>query len=498
MVYYLGLDIGTTSAKAVAFSKAGEVLASSSCTYKMYHPQSNWSEQDADEVFDAVINCSNKVVSSLSSQSPLFVAFSSAMHGLMAIDKEGKPITKCMIWADNRAGEIAQRLKISDWGKEIYHITGVPIHAMSPLCKLIWLKENAPEIFSKAYKFISIKEYIYYKVFKEYIVDTSVASATGLLDLKTLTWDKKILDFIDITPSSLSEVVSAKSKKIYNKSTIAGIKEQWLLPDGTPFIIGGSDGALANLGTGAVDKNAMAISIGTSGAARIVTDHVETDSRMRTFCYHIKDNSYIVGGPSNNGALVLEWLKDNLLETKETFDELFQRAETVAPGSNDLIFLPYILGERAPIWNSKARGIYFGLNINHNKGHLIRACMEGVIYALYSIAKILLGKRVITEIHATGGFTHSALWLQMLADTCNIKVLVSGAVESSALGAVMVGLDAMQIEPLPKKEILATYHPNLVNHEIYMKGFERFENIYETWKDDLVSEINPLLQMQLK
>jgi gluconokinase len=124
--------------------------------------------------------------------------------------------------------------------------------------------------------------------------------------------------------------------------------------------------------------------------------------------------------------------------------------------------------------------------------------MEGVIYALYSIAKILLGKRVITEIHATGGFTHSALWLQMLADTCNIKVLVSGAVESSALGAVMVGLEAMQIEPLPKKEILATYHPNLVNHEIYMKGFERFENIYETWKDDLVSETNPLLQMQLK
>jgi gluconokinase len=219
---------------------------------------------------------------------------------------------------------------------------------------------------------------------------------------------------------------------------------------------------------------------------------------MRTFCYHIKDKVYIVGGPSNNGAVVLGWLKENLLETKETFDELFKRAETIAPGSDDLIFLPYILGERAPIWNSKARAIYFGLNINHNKGHLIRACMEGVIYALYSIAKILLEKRAITEIHATGGFTHSVLWLQMLADMCNIKVLVSGAVESSALGAVMVGLEAMQIESLPKKEILATYHPNLLNHEIYMKGFERFENIYETWKDELVGETNPLLQMQLK
>ena len=498
MVYYLGVDVGTTSAKAVAFSKSGEVFASSSCPYKMHHPQPTWSEQDPDEVFTAVVTCTNKVISSLPSFTPLFLAFSSAMHGLLVMDKTGNPITRSMIWADNRASEIADILKATEWGEEIYHITGVPIHAMTPLCKLIWLKENDPETFNKAYRFISIKEYIYFKLFNEYVVDTSIASATGLLNLKSLSWDEKILNFLDITSSSLSQVVSAKTKHIYQKKNAPPVAQDWLVPDGTPFIIGGSDGALANLGTGAVDSNSMAISIGTSGAARVVVEEVETDIRMCTFCYHIKDHLYIVCGPSNNGAVVLEWLKDSLLETKESYIELFQRAETIKPGSEDLIFIPYVLGERAPIWNSKARGIYFGLNINHTKSHLIRACMEGVIYALYSIAKILLEKRVITEIHATGGFTHSSLWLQMLADMCNIKVLVSGAVESSALGAVMIGMEAMNIEPLPRKKILSFYEPDLLNHEIYLKGFERFERVYESLKDELINDPIPLLQMQLK
>src|SRR5215203_3181395 len=495
MQYYLGIDVGTTSAKAVAFSKAGEVLTSSSCLYEMYHPQPNWSEQDPEEVFNAVIDCSNKVISSLPSYSPILVAFSSAMHGLLAINAEGKPITNFIIWADNRAGEIAEDLRSTEWGNKIYQITGVPIHAMTPLCKLLWFKKNDAVTFAKAHKFVGIKEYIFYKIFNEYIIDTSVASATGLLNLRSLKWDEKILDFLELTPSSLSQVVSTKLKFAYTNSALSDVEKRWLIPEGTPLIIGGSDGALANLGTGAVDQNSMAVSIGTSGAARIVIDKVETDIKMRTFCYHIKDNLYIVGGPSNNGAVVFEWLKDKLLETQETFTQLFQRAETVPPGSEDLVFIPYVLGERAPVWNSNARGIYFGLNINHTKAHLVRACMEGIIYALYSIAKILLEKRVITEIHATGGFTHSSLWLQMLADTCNIKVLVSDAVESSALGAVMIGMEAMDIEAFPVKESLSSYEPNILNHEIYMRGFEKFERIYETSKEELTNESIPLLQV---
>ncbi|MEO6456552.1 MAG: gluconokinase [Ginsengibacter sp.] len=497
MVYYLGVDIGTTSAKAVAFSITGEVIASNSCPYKMYHPRPSWSEQDPDEVLNAAILSSNHVISSFKNVSPKFIAFSSAMHGFIAMDKNGRPLTQCIIWADNRATEIAERFKHSESGRSFYHNTGVPAHAMSPLCKLIWLKENEPTIFKNTYKFIGIKEYIFYRLFGKYIIDTSVASGTGLFNIKNLAWDQDILSFLDITPTFLSKVVSVKYQLPF-KPAPSSNGSRFLISTGTPLIIGGSDGALANLGTGAVELHSMAVSIGTSGAARIVTHKVETDIKMRTFCYHLKDNLYIIGGPGNNGAVVLEWLKDNLLETKETYAELFQRAATIAPGSEGLILIPYILGERAPVWNSNARGIYFGLNINHTKSHLIRACMEGIIYAMYSIAKILLEKGDITEIYATGGFVQSSLWLQMLADVCNIKVLVSGAVESSALGAVMIGMEALEIEAYPKKEILSSYQPDLTNHGIYMKQFEKFERIYESLKDELMNEKSWLQQMQLK
>lgn len=497
MQYYLGIDIGTTSAKSVAFSEEGEVLAAHSCTYIMYHPQPTWSEQDPQEVFAAVISSANKVIAALPGATPASVSFSSAMHGFFAVDKNGTPLTNCIIWADNRSAEIADRLKKSEWCNYLYHSTGVPVHAMSPLCKLIWLKENEPAIFKKTHKFISIKEYVFFKFFGDYLIDTSVASATGLLNLKTLTWDEKILNFLDLASSSLSQIVSTKHTLLYNQNNLA--ERNYLhIPSHTPFIIGSSDGALANLGTGAVEEHKMAISIGTSGAARVIVHAVDTDIRMRTFCYHLKDDLYIVGGASNNGAVVLEWMKNILLETKETFSELFLRAEAVAPGSDDLIFIPYILGERAPIWNSNARGIFFGLHVNHTKSHLVRACMEGIIYSIYSIAKILLAKRVITEIHATGGFVQSTLWLQMLADVCNIKVLVSAAVESSALGAVIIGREATNNSSFPARGVLATYEPNLLNHEIYRKGFEKFERVYEALKNELSNESSTVPQMQLK
>jgi len=178
----------------------------------------------------------------------------------------------------------------------------------------------------------------------------------------------------------------------------------------------------------------------------MVTTEVYTDEHMRTFCYHLANSSYIIGGASNNGAVVLQWLKDTLLQTKETHAQLFELAEKITAGCNGLLFIPYILGERAPIWNSGAKGVFFGLDITHDKAHLIRSAIEGVVYSVYSIGKILMEKRTVTEIHATGGFTQSPLWLQVLCDMFNCTVLVSGAVESSAAGAVKIGMEAMGIE----------------------------------------------------
>ena len=483
MNYYLGIDVGTTSVKAVAFNEQGGIIASFSFTYEMYHPQPDRNEQDPDEIFMAVMKGINKVVETLAPATPLFISFSAAMHSLIAVDEKGNLLTQCIIWADNRADVIADMLRNTDKGKEFYHLTGVPIHAMSPLCKLLWFKEYEPAIFSNAFKFIGIKEYIFYKLFGVYVVDTSIASATGLLNIKTLQWDEEILSYTGIIASRLSQTVSTKHVLYYK-----GIYPQLALTQNIPFVIGASDGALSNLGTGAVGSNAMAVTIGTSGAARMVISAPETDSLMRTFCFHLKDDLYIAGGASNNGAIVLQWLKETLLQTNDDYEQLFEQAVKIEAGSEGLLFLPYILGERAPMWNSNAKGVYFGLTIQHTKAHLIRASMEGVILSLYSIGKILAEKKEVTEIYASGGFAKSAVWLQMLADVFNIEVLVSAAVESAALGAVILGAEALSIETVFHHQTAAAYIPNDKDNKIYTRCFEKFERLYDLLKGEMVHE----------
>ena len=480
MNYYLGVDIGTTSAKSVAFSETGSVIADFSFPYDMQHPQKGWCEQDPEQIFEAVIEGINKVVEKFSPALPSFIAFSAAMHSVIAMAEDGSLLTNCIIWADNRSNVIANDLRVSELGQKFYHASGVPIHSMSPLCKLLWLRQFQPLVFNKAYKFIGIKEYIFFKLCGEFIVDTSIASATGLLNIKTLQWDEEILKYVGLTASRLSTIVSTKHVVHYNNAA-----NNLKLRKQLPFVIGASDGALSNLGAGATSSNTMAITIGTSGAARTVISGPKTDSKMRTFCYHLKDNLFVVGGGNNNGAVVLQWLKDSILQTNEDYDGLFTKTEEIAPGSNGLLFLPYILGERAPVWNGNAKGVFFGLNIQHTQAHLIRSTLEAVIFSVYSIAKILSEQYDVTELHASGGFAKSNMWLQMLADVSNVRVLVSDTVESSALGAVMLGTEALKIKTDFKKTILASFEPDHQNHEIYKRQFAKFERLYNLLKQEM-------------
>lgn len=478
MTYYLGVDIGTTSTKAVAFSKEGEMVAIHSSFYAMHHPQDGWSEQDPEEIVAAVVTAVNTVLKQLAPHPPRFVSFSGAMHSLMAVDGAGAPLTPCIIWADNRAAAQAAELRHSEQGAAFYHATGVPLHPMSPLCKLLWLKREEPELFKKAARFIGIKEYVLHRLFGEYVVDSSVASATGLLNLDTLQWDEDVLDFLGLSPDRLSTVVPPEYE-IYAR----GAAPAWLVPPGTPVVVGASDGALANLGVGALHRHTLAVSIGTSSALRVVTAGPRTDRNMRTFCYHLTDREYVVGGASNNGAVVLQWLKDNLLQTAESYDTLMAEAEGVPAGSEGLVFAPYILGERAPIWDARARGMMLGLDIRHTRAHMVRAALEGVIYSLYSIARALPEWEEITEVRAAGGFAQNPLPLQVLADVFNRKVAVAACVESSAKGAVMLGASALGIETRFADDVAKVYYPEAANRDVYTERVRVFKGAYALWKE---------------
>lgn len=481
--YYIGVDIGTTSTKAVAFAVGGQPLAQYSVGYGMLHPQPDWSEQNPDEILSAVVACLGAVRAQMGHQ-PEAVSFSAAMHSLLPLDHHGKPIGNCIIWADNRAVRYAETLRQSELGHQIYAQTGTPLHAMSPLCKLMWLRDEAPHVFGQAKRFVGIKEYVLAQFFGEYWVDYSLASATGLFDIHHLTWSHLALHTAGVAAEQLSQP-AAPTQALRGLS--GSFANQTGLSTEVPFFLGGSDGCLANLGTGAVAAGTMAITIGTSGAVRVCIPEAHTDPAMRTFCFLLTEQRYILGGGTNSGALLLQWLKEDVLNTAEPYDTLFERAAQVAVSPKNPLFLPYLLGERAPLWNAHARGVFFGLDITHGQAHLIRAVLEGVALNLLWSATILMEQQPVDTLYASGGFARSPMWLQLVADVFGKRVVVADTVESSALGAVMLAWQSQHpsqvLNVAEWVNTSAVYEPRSEHHLVYQEVFEKFRRLYEAVKD---------------
>ncbi|TJY44621.1 gluconokinase [Cohnella pontilimi] len=499
-MYMIGVDIGTTSTKAVLFEENGKVVTQASQGYPLHTPNASVAEQDPDQIFQAVLYSVQTVMnqSPASAGQVLFVSFSSAMHSVIAVDADGKPLTACITWADNRSAEWSDRLKRELGGHEIYLRTGTPIHPMSPLTKLMWLRNDMPDVFRKAAKFVSIKEYVFAKLFGHYVVDYSIASCTGLFNLEQLDWDEEALRVAGVSREQLSDLVPTTHQM---QGLNPAYAEQMGLPQHTPFVIGASDGVLSNLGVDAVEPGVVAATIGTSGAIRTVVDRPVTDPKGRIFCYALTERHWVIGGPINNGGMLFRWVRDELAASEidtakrlglDAYDLLNQMAQRVQPGADGLLFHPYMTGERAPLWNANARGSFFGLTMHHGKEHMIRAVLEGVIFNLYSVLLAMeekIGRP--KKIHATGGFSRSPLWRQMMADIFDQTVVIPESFESSCLGAVVLGLyatgrvDSLNVvsgmvgsthEHKPIKENAAIYHELL---PIFISVSRKLEEEYE-------------------
>lgn len=311
--YMLGIDIGTTSTKAVLFSEKGEVIQQENMGYPLYTPDISTAEQDPEEIFQAVLQAISNIMKHHSHKKLSFVSFSSAMHSVIAMDENDQPLTPCITWADNRSEAWAHKIKNELNGHEVYKRTGTPIHPMSPLTKIAWIVNDLPEIASKVKIYIGIKEYIFKKFFDHYVVDHSLASAMGMMNLKTLDWDEEALQIAGITPAQLSELVP--TTKIFTNCDSDLAKQMGIDPQ-TSFVIGASDGVLSNLGVNAIRKGEIAVTIGTSGAIRTIIDKPQTDEKGRIFCYALTEKHWVIGGPVNNGGMVLRWIRDELASSE--------------------------------------------------------------------------------------------------------------------------------------------------------------------------------------
>ncbi|ANE47428.1 gluconokinase [Paenibacillus swuensis] len=490
--YIVTVDIGTTSTKTLAVRHDGFITASHSVGYPLHTPQPDYAEQDPEEIWGAVLHGVAEVVrtAQIMPHQVTGVSFSSAMHSIFAVDREGRPLMPMMTWADNRSSAYKTILMEQYDGKRIYEQTGTPIHPMSPLLKLMWLQDHEPELFQAAYKFIGIKEYVFAKMFGSYLIDYSIASTTGLFHLRDLQWNADSLQAAGISAEQLSEPVPTTH-------IVTGLKPEYASAMGispaTPFILGAADGVLANLGSGCYEPGVYSVTIGTSGAVRGVVAEPIADARARLFCYALLPGMWVVGGAINNGGIMFRWARDQLatleaeqarLAGEDPYKRLTELAASVSPGSEGLIFLPFLAGERAPHYNADARGAFFGLSLRHGKPHMVRAVLEGVIYRMASVINALEETGgPARELRASGGFARSAFWCQLLADVSGVQVTVPDTVESSGVGAARLALAALgkTVSVAESEHWIRTterYEPNAKAHEVYKELFEIYENVY--------------------
>lgn len=479
MSIVIGVDLGTTSTKAVAYDTSGEALATASAGYPLEEPNPGWAEQDPALILAAVLSSVRDVVSQLDGRAVAGLSFSSAMHTLIGLDPGGAPLTRSLSWADSRAAAQAERLRAASGGLALHRRTGTPVHPMAPLPKLVWFREQEPKLCEQVAFWVGIKDYVLSQLCEALVTDHSIASGTGLMDIQRLAWDPEALQLAGITPEQLPELVPTTH-------VLSGLTVDVGLPAGTPVVVGAGDGPLANLGLGAVDPGVAAVSIGTSGAMRVMVEHPGVDPLGGVFCYALTEDRWAVGGAINNGGIVLDWAGSALAPDIGTDPEaLLALAGSVPAGCGGLIMLPYLLSERAPHWNALPRGAYIGLTREHGRPHLVRAAVEGVCQQL---ALVLQSMRAagneVRSIRATGGFARSPLWRQVLADTLGMDVEFPAGHEGSSFGAALLGMQALGlVESIDVAadlvEIEDTVRPNAAAAEVYAALRPVFAELYD-------------------
>lgn len=500
MHYLLGVDLGTSGTKTVIYNIDGQAVASETIEYPMYQPQNGWAEQDPHDWRDAALKTIKAVIekSGVSPADIKGLGISGQMHGLVMLDKDGEVIRNSIIWCDGRTGEECKEITEKVGKEKLIAITANPALTGFTAGKILWVRKHEPENYAKCRHILLPKDYVRFELTGDYATEVSDASGMNLMDIPKRKWSSEILNILEIDESWLgkmyesADVTGHISKKI---ADITGLKE------GTPVVGGAGDNAAAAIGTGAVSAGKAFTTIGTSGVIFAHSDTVTIDpgGRVHTFCSAVP-GAWTVMSCTLAAGLSYRWLRDTVCTeeineaAKKGIDPYIlmnELAEKSPIGSNKLIFLPYLMGERSPLLDEKARGAFIGLSAIHQRGDLIRAVLEGVSFSQRACLDVLREMGVApNEMMGCGGGAKSPLWRQMLADVygCNVKT-ASVANEGPALGvAILAGVGSGEYSSVTeacKKIVIPDSNciPNSENTSKYEDFYKIYLGLYPVLKD---------------
>lgn len=445
---YIGIDVGTSSAKAVVIDVKGEVLYTQSPAYSFSTPKPLWSESNPEDWWQACVASLRDIVQTFGAESIAGIGLTGQMHGLVLLDKAGDVLRPCILWNDQRTGAECAELTERVGRQRVLAITGNPVLPGFTAPKILWVQKNEPEVWEKTAHILLPKDYIRYRLSGVFATDVSDASGMSLLDVGQRQWSAEMLAATGVRQDMLAEVT--ESTVVSARIDAATARLTGLL-EGTPIVAGGGDQAAGAVGCGIVKSGIVSATLGTSGVVFAHADQFNPDpeGRLHAFCSAVPGKWHFMG-VQLSCAGSYQWFHDKIAPG-QSFKDLDALASAVEPGSDGLVFLPYLTGERTPHPDPLARGVFFGLTLRHGLGHMARAVLEGVTFGLRDALEIMrdLGIRP-AEIIASGGGSRSSFWRQMLADQFETPIVTVNATEGGAFGAAI--LAAVGVEAYPSVE----------------------------------------------
>ncbi|MEW6356317.1 MAG: xylulokinase [Planctomycetota bacterium] len=500
MGYLIGIDVGTSGTKTLLINEAGEILGNVTEGYPCHSPRPLWSEQDPADWWRATVDSVKRVIAEagVDGMEVKGIGLSGQMHGLVCLDEGNNVLRPAILWNDQRTGAECREITEKIGAERLIDLVCNPALTGFTAPKILWVRKNEPAIYEKTKKMLLPKDYIRLKLTGEYATEVSDASGMLLLDVKNRKWSDEMLSALGIDKSLLAQCF--ESPEVSGK-VLPEIAAELGIPNGTPVVGGGGDQAAGAVGNGIVKTGIISATLGTSGVVFAFADQVQTDpqGRVHTFCHAVPGKWHVMGVMLSAGGS-FQWWRNNMADLEieqarkvgcDPYDILCEEAEGAPVGSEGLMFLPYLTGERTPHANPNAKGAWVGLTVRHGKNEMIRSLMEGITYGMKDSLEIIKGMGIeISQIRVSGGGARSEFWRQMQADIYEQPVCTINASEGPAYGVALlagVGTGAYgSVEQACEAtiKVVTETRPDADSSKSYARFYPIYQQLYRSLKDD--------------